>query len=113
MAVTADLRAQLLRLVPDERRVSDGDSVLDQHAADLTYHAPHRPDVVVFPESTEEVAAVLEYADAVGVPVVPFGAGTSLEGHVIPLHGGISLDLTRMQSSRFARTISPRRSGLA
>ena len=70
--------------------------MLDQHAGDLSYHQPHRPDVVVFPESTEEVAAVLAYADGTGVPVVPFGAGTSLEGHVIPLHGGISLDLTRM-----------------
>lgn len=98
MAVTANLRAELLRLVPDERRVSDGTSALDQHAADLSYHAPHRPDVVVWPESTDEVAAVLEYADAAGVPVVPFGAGTSLEGHVIPLHGGISLDLTRMNA---------------
>lgn len=98
MAVTADLRAELLRLVPDERRVSDGESALDQHSADLTYHAPHRPDVVVFPETTGEVAAVLEYADRAGVAVVPFGAGTSLEGHVIPLHGGISLDLTRMNA---------------
>jgi D-lactate dehydrogenase (cytochrome) len=98
VAVTANLRTELLRLVPDERRVSDGESVLEQHSADLTYHAPHRPDVVVFPESTDEVAAVLGYADEVGVPVVPFGAGTSLEGHVIPLHGGISLDLTRMNA---------------
>jgi D-lactate dehydrogenase (cytochrome) len=94
--VAADLRAQLLRLVPDERRVSDGESVLDQHAADLSYHPPHRPDVVVFPESTDEVARVLGWADEARVPIVPFGAGTSLEGHVIPLHGGISLDLTRM-----------------
>ena len=98
MAVAADLRAELLRLVPDERRVSDGDSVLDQHAGDLSYHAAQRPDVVVYPESTAEVAAVLAYADAAGVPVVPFGAGTSLEGHVIPLRGGISLDLTRMSA---------------
>ncbi len=92
----SELRDELLELVRDDRRVSDGDSVLDQHAGDLSYHRPHRPDVVVFAESTEEVAAVLAYADRVGVPVVPFGAGTSLEGHVIPLHGGISLDLTRM-----------------
>ncbi|HET7572174.1 MAG TPA: FAD-linked oxidase C-terminal domain-containing protein [Gaiellaceae bacterium] len=96
MAVAANLRTELLRLVPDERRVADGDSVLDQHAADLSYHPPRRPDVVVFPETTAEVAAVLAYADEARVPVVPFGAGTSLEGHVIPLHGGISLDLTRM-----------------
>src|SRR4051812_21443323 len=96
VAIAADLRAQLARLLPDERRVSDGDSVLDQHAGDLSYHASPRPDVVVWPQSTAEVAAVLEYAHTAGVPVVPFGAGTSLEGHVIPLHGGISLDLTRM-----------------
>ncbi len=98
MAVAADLRAELLRLVPDERRVNDGESILDQHASDLSYHPPHRPDVVVFPVTTGEVSAVLAYADRAGVPVVPFGAGTSLEGHVIPLHGGISLDLTRMNA---------------
>ncbi len=96
MAVAADLRAELLRIVPDERRVSDGDSVLDLHGVDLSYHPAHRPDIVVFPETTEEVAAVLAWANEAGVPVVAFGAGTSLEGHVIPLHGGISLDLTRM-----------------
>jgi D-lactate dehydrogenase (cytochrome) len=92
------VRADLLRLVPDEARVSDGESVLDQHAADLSYHPPHRPDVVVFAQSTEEVSAVLAYADRERVPVVPFGAGTSLEGHVIPLRGGISLDLMRMNT---------------
>ncbi|HEY8030228.1 MAG TPA: FAD-linked oxidase C-terminal domain-containing protein [Gaiellaceae bacterium] len=90
------MRADLLRLVPDESRVSEVGSVLEQHGADLSYHEPHLPDVVVYPESTAEVSAVLAYANGAGVPVVPFGAGTSLEGHVIPLHGGISLDLTRM-----------------
>jgi D-lactate dehydrogenase (cytochrome) len=96
VAVTADLRSDLVGLIGDEQRVNDGDSALDQHASDLSYHPAHRPDVVVYPTSAAEVAAVLAYADAAGVPVVPFGAGTSLEGHVIPLHGGISLDLTRM-----------------
>src|SRR5579864_8636024 len=98
MAVAADLRAELLRLVPDESRVSVVESVLDAHAGDLSYHAPHRPDVVVFCESTQEVAAVLAHANAAVIPVVAFGAGTSLEGHVIPLEGGISLDLTRMDA---------------
>ena len=82
--------------MPDESRVSEVESVLEQHGADLSYHEPHRPDVVVFAESTEEVSDVLAYANDAGVAVVPFGAGTSLEGHVIPLQGGISLDLTRM-----------------
>jgi len=98
VAVVADLRAELLRLVPDEKRVSVVESILDQHAGDLSYHEPHRPDVVVFAETADEVSAVLAYANASGIPVVAFGAGTSLEGHVIPLHGGISLDLTRMNA---------------
>ncbi|HEY2541953.1 MAG TPA: FAD-linked oxidase C-terminal domain-containing protein [Gaiellaceae bacterium] len=91
MAIAADLEGIA-------GHVSTAESVLDQHGADLSYHEPHRPDVVVFAETTEEVSAVLAYANAAGVPVVPFGAGTSLEGHVIPLHGGISLDLTRMNA---------------
>jgi D-lactate dehydrogenase (cytochrome) len=90
------LRESLLELIPDERRVSASESVLDQHAQDLSYHAPHAPDAVVYPESSEEVARVLAWANAERVPVVPFGAGTSLEGHVIPLRGGVSLDLGRM-----------------
>jgi D-lactate dehydrogenase (cytochrome) len=104
VSTVVNLREELLRLVPDESRVNDGDSVRDQHAADLSYHAPRRPDVVVFPESTAEVSAVLSFANAGGVPVVAFGAGTSLEGHVIPLQGGISLDLTRMNRILEIRT---------
>jgi D-lactate dehydrogenase (cytochrome) len=90
------LRESLLELIPDERRVSSSESVLDQHSQDPSYHAPHAPDVVVFPESAAEVARVLAWANERRVPVVAFGAGTSLEGHVIPVRGGISLDLTRM-----------------
>ncbi len=91
-----DLRSALLAILPDERRVVDGESVLDQHGRDLSHHEPRRPDVVVFPESTTEVARVLALASAERIPVVPFGAGTSLEGHVIPVAGGISLSLARM-----------------
>lgn len=91
-----DLRTELLRVVPDEARVSTSAAVLEEHGRDLTYHLPRPPDVVVLPESTDEVAAVLRFADERRLPVVPYGAGTSLEGHVIPLQGGISLDLSRM-----------------
>jgi D-lactate dehydrogenase (cytochrome) len=92
------LGGDLLELVPDERRVSTSESELDRHARDMGYQRPRPPDVVVFPETTAEVAAVLAYANERRVPVVPFGVGTSLEGHVVPIHGGISLDLTRMDS---------------
>jgi D-lactate dehydrogenase (cytochrome) len=87
-----DLVADLEPLVA----VNAGESALDQHGADLSYHPASRPEIVVYPTSTDEVARVLAYADEHRIPVVPFGAGTSLEGHVIPLRGGISLDLTRL-----------------
>ena len=83
-----------LREALGEDRVRDGDSERDLHAEDLSFHPPHRPDLVVYPRSTDEVAQVLVLANEHGIPVTPFGAGTSLEGHVIPVRGGISLDLT-------------------
>jgi D-lactate dehydrogenase (cytochrome) len=87
--VLADLRALAAH-------VSDGDSDRATHGEDLTYHAPRSPEAVVYPESAGEVAAVLAYANERRIAVVPFGAGTSLEGHVIPVAGGISLDLGRL-----------------
>ncbi|MEI7760228.1 MAG: FAD-linked oxidase C-terminal domain-containing protein [Thermoleophilia bacterium] len=85
-----------LREALGEDRVRDGDSELDLHAGDITFHTPHRPDVVVYPVSTDEVSLVLARASKYRIPVTPFGVGTSLEGHVIPLKGGISLDLSRL-----------------
>jgi D-lactate dehydrogenase (cytochrome) len=80
----------------DEQRVSDGVSERDLHSSDMTFHPPVRPDLVVYPESTEDVVRVLALAHEHRIPVTPYAAGSSLEGHVIPVHGGISLDLTRM-----------------
>ncbi|MBM3677006.1 MAG: FAD-binding protein [Actinobacteria bacterium] len=77
-------------------KVSTGASDRALHAEDMTFHAAHEPEVVVYAESTEDVSTVLALAQQHGVPVTPFGAGSSLEGHVIPVQGGISLDLTRM-----------------
>lgn len=91
-----ELREALAEALGDERLVSVGDSERDLHAGDMTFHRPHRPDVVVHATSTGDVAAVLAFADEHRLPVTPFGAGSSLEGHVIPVAGGISLDLTRM-----------------
>lgn len=89
------LAEDLGALLP-EGAVSTGDSDRTLHSEDLTFHRPHRPAVVVFAASTDEVSRVLGFADGHRVPVVPFGAGSSLEGHVIPVAGGISLDLNRL-----------------
>jgi D-lactate dehydrogenase (cytochrome) len=97
--VAADLVSLLLpALSGDERRVTAGDSERSLHSEDMTFHPGHLPDVVVYPISTVEVAAVLSLASRERVPVTPFGAGSSLEGHVIPVAGGITLDLSRMDS---------------
>ncbi len=96
LSFSAELQDAVSTVLGDPARASAGDSERDLHSADLSFHPPHRPDLVVYPVSTAEVAAVLAIADERRVPVTPFAAGSSLEGHVIPVHGGISLDLTRM-----------------
>ena len=76
--------------------VSTNETILDQHGRDESAIPPVRPSAVVMPHSTEEVSGVLKYCNSEKIPVVAFGAGSSLEGHVLPLFGGISLDLTEM-----------------
>ena len=69
---------------------------LEHHSRGESWHAPGLPDVVVFPLTTEEVAGIVGVAVRHSAPIVPFGVGSSLEGHVNAIHGGISIDLSRM-----------------
>ena len=92
--LTSDQISHLQTLVTG--LVSTNESVLDSHSHDESAFPPVRPSAVVMVSSTDEVSRVLAYCNAQKIPVVAFGAGTSLEGHVVPLHGGISLDLTAM-----------------
>jgi D-lactate dehydrogenase (cytochrome) len=84
-----------LRTIAGERVVTNA-SVRERHGRDESYHPGHAPDAVVFPQSTEEVVALVRACAARKVPIIPFGVGTSLEGHVAALQGGICLDLSRM-----------------
>ncbi len=92
--VAAGRRALTGRLGAD--RVSTGADVLAQHGHDESFHPEARPDMVVWPRSIEEAAAIVGIAAEYRLPLVPFGAGTSLEGHVAALAGGISVDMREM-----------------
>jgi D-lactate dehydrogenase (cytochrome) len=77
-------------------RVSTSESVREHHSHGESWHPPGLPDAVVFPTSTDEVSAIVRLCAQRGRPIVPFGMGSSLEGHVNAIHGGVSIDLTRM-----------------
>ncbi|MCR9111139.1 FAD-linked oxidase C-terminal domain-containing protein [Marivita sp. XM-24bin2] len=77
-------------------RLSTGASILDQHSHDEAYTTPVLPDAVAFPETTEEVSQLLRVCSQHGCPVVPYGIGSSLEGHIVPVQGGITVDTSRM-----------------
>lgn len=77
-------------------RCSEALAVRQQHGRDESPIDVAPPDLVVFAESNEDVAAVLRLAHAHHVPVIPYGAGTSLEGHLLAVQGGVSLDVSRM-----------------
>ena len=77
-------------------RLSTAGALLEQHGQDESYHAGQPPEAVAFPETTDEVARLVAICARHGKPVIPFGVGTSLEGHVAALSGGVCLDLSRM-----------------
>ena len=77
-------------------RITRNDALRQQHSRGEDTTTPTLPDAVAFCESTEDVSRLVALCHQHGVPVVAFGAGTSLEGHVNPVRGGISLDLSRM-----------------
>jgi D-lactate dehydrogenase (cytochrome) len=77
-------------------RATDAQAVREHHSHGESYHRPAAPDVVCFPHTTEEVAGIVEVSRRLGLPIIPFGAGTSLEGHVHAVRGGITIDLSHM-----------------
>ena len=77
-------------------RLSTSSYDIASHASDESFHPPEPPDAVAFPESNAEVAVIVKICSAHLLPVIPFGAGTAVEGHVQATQGGISLDLSRM-----------------
>ncbi len=79
-------------------RCATSQALREQHGHTTTWLENQPPDAVVFAETTEEVAETVKICAAANVPVIPFGTGTSLEGHVNAPEGGISIDLSRMNN---------------
>ncbi|MFC2947370.1 FAD-binding oxidoreductase [Virgibacillus sediminis] len=85
-----------LRALLKEDQISENPTVLERHSHDESYHTPVPPDVVVFPADKDEVSSIMRIADRYEVAVTPFGLGSSLEGHVVPVEHGISIDFSLM-----------------
>src|SRR5690606_5265610 len=77
-------------------RLSTSAAVREQHGKDVSFHEGFPPDAVAFARSTEEVQAIVKLCARHKVPIVPFGTGTSLEGHIAALKGGVCIDLSQM-----------------
>src|SRR2546428_2574762 len=91
-SVVSELKALL------GERVSTSAAVREHHGKDESYFPYALPDAVVFAETTEEVRDVVDICRRHRVPMIPFGVGTSLEGHILAVNGGVTIDLSRMNA---------------
>jgi len=94
--VFTDTDLQELVAIVGAENVSTRGPDLEAHSVDESCIDPHLPEVVVWPTTTEEVAAVLSYANGRRIPVSPWSGGSSLEGNPVPVQGGILLAMYRM-----------------
>ncbi len=89
-SVLAELRALL------GERVSVSAAVREHHGKDESYFPYAPPDAVAYPESTAEVRDIVSICRRHRVPMIPYGVGTSLEGHILAIRGGVCIDMSRM-----------------
>lgn len=94
-AIDNSILEKLVNIVGAEH-VSTGESDLQHHSHDQSFHEAHLPEVVVHAIAAQQVADILKLANEHHIPVTPRGAGSSLEGNPIPVHGGILLSLEKM-----------------
>jgi len=96
--VPADLHAATIAALSEllGPRVTTSVSAREHHGTDPSFHPGAAPHAVAYPHSTEEVQRIVQICAEHRTPMIPFGAGTSLEGHVHAIHGGICIDLSQM-----------------
>lgn len=93
-SLPAELLAALAVIYED--RLSTAQAIREHHGRDESAYDPMLPDAVVFAHTTEEVAQTVRLCSSYDVPVIPYGTGTSLEGHVLAVRGGVTIDLSQM-----------------
>ena len=80
-----------------DNQLSTNHNILEQHSRGEDYFIPKPPDAVFYPESNQDIIDVVKICYKNKTPLIPFGSGTSLEGHVLPINGGISIDISNMK----------------
>ncbi|MFB4162233.1 FAD-binding oxidoreductase [Alteribacillus sp. JSM 102045] len=96
MSLTVDHVFHDLKAFLKDHQVTMNETMREQHSHDESYHKSSLPDVVVFPDSADEVSGIVKVANEHHTPIIPYGLGTSLEGHVIPNDHGITIDFSQM-----------------
>src|SRR3972149_1478851 len=92
--LNATLVNELKALLGD--RATPARGICEQHGKDESYFPYAAPDAVVFPQTTEEVRDVVNVCRRHRVPMIPYGVGTSLEGHILAVNGGVCIDVSQM-----------------
>lgn len=90
------MKNKLEEICPD--RVSTSEAIRKQHGDDLSWNAPALPDIVITVKSNDEISQILELCNNHKIPVIAYGVGTSLEGQIHALHGGVCIDLSEMNN---------------
>lgn len=104
MTQYGDVQAAIARLAAEfGEQLSVSRPLREHHGKDTTFHPTVAPDAVVFPASAEEVQRIVRVCAELRVPVIPFGTGTSCEGHIAALHGGICVDTSQLRKVRAIR----------
>ncbi|MBI1729898.1 FAD-binding oxidoreductase [Candidatus Acetothermia bacterium] len=96
MKALAKMQLTQLKGLFSEEQISQNASDLAAHARDESAHEESPPDVIVYVQSADDVSKLLKFCNKHGIPVTPWGAGTSLEANPVAIHGGVSLDLSKM-----------------
>lgn len=97
MMTTETVVSALKGILKDEQ-VTVNETVLELHSKDESYHEGKLPDIVVFPSSAKEVSDIVKIANHFEIAIIPFGRGSSLEGHIIPIRESITIDFSLMDT---------------